>query len=247
MITNSGSGTNVREIADGIYRINTPVPPSAIPGGFSFNQYLVVDDEPLLFHTGPRRLFPLVSEAVAAVMPVARLRYVALSHVEADECGALNEFLALAPAAVPLCGSIAGMVSIGDLADRPPKPMADGDVLSLGRHQLQWLDAPHLPHGWECGYLAETTTRTLLCGDLFTQPGDGAEALVTSDILEPSETFRQTLDYYAHAPNSGALLEKLAATAPRTLACMHGSAWSGDGAALLRALAGRLAAARPVA
>ena len=245
MITNPGSGTNLEEIASGIYRIGTPV---EVPGGkFNFNQYLVDDDAPLLFHTGPRRLFPLVREAIERVMPVARLRYLGFSHFEADECGALNEFLALAPAAVPLCGSIAGMVSIGDLADRAPKPMADGEVLSLGQHRLQWLDAPHLPHGWECGYLAETTTKTLLCGDLFTQPGDGAEALITADILEPSEAFRQTLDYFAHAPNSGTLLEKLAATGPKTLACMHGSAWEGDGASLLRALAARLAAARPSA
>lgn len=243
MITNSGSGTNVEEIADGIYRINTPVPPSDMPGGFSFNQYLVVDDQPLLFHTGPRRLFPLVAEAIAAVMPVERLRHVAFSHVEADECGALNQFLAAAPQAVPLCGTIAAMVSIGDLADRAPRPMADGEVLELGRHRVQWLDAPHLPHGWECGYLAEASTATLFCGDLFTQPGVGAEPLTTSDVLEPSENFRRALDYFAHAPNSAALLEKLAATAPETLACMHGSAWVGDGAALLRALAARLAAA----
>ena len=245
MITNSGSGTNVHEIADGIYRISTPVPPGDIPGGFSFNQYLVVDDEPLLFHAGLRHLFPVVSEAIAALIPVSRLRYVALSHVEADECGALNQFLAAAPEAVPLCGAIAAMVSIGDLADRPPRAMTDGEVLSLGQHRLQWLDAPHLPHGWECGYLADTTTRTLLCGDLFTQPGTGAEPLTTSDILEPSEGFRQALDYYAHAPNSDTLIEKLADTAPSTLACMHGSAWSGDGASLLRALAARLALARP--
>lgn len=243
MITNKDSGTNVHEIADGIYRINTPVPPGDIPGGFSFNQYLVVDDEPLLFHTGPRRLFPLVSEAIAAVMPLARLRYVALSHVEADECGALNQFLAAAPEAVPLCGQVAAMVSIGDLADRPPKGLVDGEVLPIGKHRLRWLDAPHLPHGWECGYLAETTTATLFCGDLFTQPGVGAEPLTGSDVLDPSEEFRRALDYYAHAPNSGALLEKLAATGPGTLACMHGSAWTGDGAALLRALAARLAAA----
>lgn len=245
MITNSGSGTNVHEIADGIYRINTPVPPSEMPGGFSFNQHLVIDDEALLFHTGPRRLFPLVREAIAALMPVERLRYVALSHVEADECGALNEFLAVAPNAQPLCGQIAAMVSIGDLADRAPRGMADGEELSLGRHRIRWLDAPHLPHGWECGYLAEAATGTLFCGDLFTQPGSGAEPVTTSDILGPSEAFRQALDYYAHAPNSGALLEKLAATAPRTLACMHGSAWEGDGAALLRALRDRLVATRP--
>ena len=159
MITNSQSGTNVQEIATGIFRINTPVP---LPDGnlFSFNQYLVVDDEPLLFHSGPRQLFPLVSEAIASVMPVERLRYIGLSHVEADECGALNLFLAAAPLAVPLCGSIAAMVSIGDLADRPPRALADGEELTLGHHTMRWFDTPHLPHGWECGLMMDTRTHT---------------------------------------------------------------------------------------
>jgi flavorubredoxin len=239
-ITNSSAGTNIHEIADGIYRINTPVPPEAMPGGFSFNQYLLVDDEPLLFHTGPRRLFPLVREAIEAVMPAAKLRHIAFSHVEADECGALNEFLAVAPQAAPLCSSIAALVSIGDLADRPPRGMADGEVLSLGRHRVRWFDTPHLPHGWECGYLFEASTATLLCGDLLTQPGLGTQPLTSGDVLEPSEAFRQAMDYYAHSPQTGALLARLAATEPTTLACMHGSAWQGDGSALLHALAARL-------
>ena len=240
-VTNAESGTNVHEIADGIYRINTPV---ALPGDnqhFSFNQYLIVDDEPLLFHTGLRHLFPLVREAMAHVMPVERLRHVAFSHVEADECGALNEWLAAAPHAAPLCGTVAAMVSIGDLADRPPRAMADGETLTLGRHTVRWFDAPHLPHGWECGYLMEERTGTLLCGDLFTQPGDGDVALVEDDILGPSEAFRHAMDYYSHSTNAPALLEKLARTQPQTLACMHGSAWRGDGAALLRALSAELA------
>jgi flavorubredoxin len=244
-ITNSSAGTNIHEIADGIYRINTPVPPEAMPGGFSFNQYLLVDDEPLLFHTGPRRLFPLVREAIEAVMPAAKLRHIAFSHVEADECGALNEFLAVAPQAAPLCSSIAALVSIGDLADRPPRGMADGEVLSLGRHRVRWFDTPHLPHGWECGLLMDTTTRTFFCGDLFTQPGAGDPPLTDADILGPSEAFRQAMDYFAHAPHTPATLERLAAQAPRTLACMHGSAWRGDGGALLRDLAGCLAAGQP--
>ena len=239
-VTNAQSGTNVHEIADRVYRINTPV---ALPGdlAFSFNQYLIEDDEPLLFHTGPRQLYPLVLEAVGSVMPVARLRHVAFSHVEADECGALNQWLAAALRATPLCGAVAAMVSINDLADRPPRALADGEVVSLGQHRVRWFDAPHVPHGWECGFLMEEHTGTLLCGDLFTQPGNGQQALTDQDVLGVSEAFRQQMDYYAHGPNTGAVLEKLAQANPRTLACMHGSAWRGDGAGLLRALAAELA------
>ena len=234
-ITNKQAGTNVHEVASGIWRINTPM---QIPGGaFSFNQYLIVDDSPLLFHTGPRRMFPLVREAVATVMPVERLRYVSFSHVEADECGSLNEWLAAAPKAEPLCGQVAALVSIGDMADRPPKALADGEVLSLGKRKVEWFDTPHLPHAWECGFLLEQTTRTLLCGDLFTQPGTGDEALTSKDILGPSEAFRKQMDYFSHTRNARAMLNRLAATKPRTLACMHGSAWQGDGAMLLHQLA----------
>jgi flavorubredoxin len=235
MITNSQSGTNLHEIAAGIYRINTPI---GLPGAgqFNFNQYLVVDDEPLLFHSGLRKLFPLVREAIAAVMPVERLRYVGLSHFEADECGALNEFLAVAPQAVPLCGQVAALVSVNDYADRAARALADGEELNLGHHRIRWFDTPHMPHGWECGLMMDMTTRTFFCGDLFTQGGAGEVALTESDILGPSEAFRGPMDYYAHAPNTGAVLEKLARENPTTLACMHGSAFRGDGAALLREL-----------
>ena len=236
-ITNAESGTNIEEIAEGIYRINTPLSEQVVPGGFSFNQYLILDEEPLLFHTGPRKLFPLVREAVAAVIPVGRLRYVGLSHVEADECGSMNEWLAAAPRAEPLCGQVAAMVSMGDLADRPPRAVADGETISLGTHRVRWLDTPHLPHAWECGFLFEESTRTLLCGDLFTQPGPGRQPLTEADILGPSEDFRRQMDYFSHSKNASVLIERLAATHPRTLGCMHGSAWQGDGAALLRALA----------
>ena len=237
-VTNNESGTNIFEIADGIYRINTPL--SVVPGGFSFNQYLIVDDEPLLFHTGLRRIFPLVREAVATVMPVERLRYVGLSHFEADECGSLNEWLAVAPHAVAVCSRVAAMTSIQDVADRRPRALADGETLSLGKHRVRWFDTPHLPHAWECGLMMEQQTRTLLCGDLFTQPGDKTPALIESDILGPSERMRKGLDYFAHAPNTREMLERLAAEGPATLACMHGSAWRGDGAALLRELADNL-------
>lgn len=240
MITNSESGTNIQEIADGIYRINTPLPPPIVPGGFSFNQYLIVDDQPLLFHTGLRKMFPLVQEAVSSVLPVEKIRYVAFSHYEADECGSLNDWLRVAPHSEPVCGSIAAMVTIEDVADRAPRAMQDGESLSLGKRSLTWYDAPHLPHAWECGYLFEHSTRTLFCGDLFTQQGLGESALIESDILEPSEIFRKQMDYYSHTKNGRQLLEKLAATRPRTLACMHGSAWQGDGSMLLLALSDRL-------
>ena len=235
MISNAQSGTRIDEIADGIHRISTPV---KLPGtAFSFNQYLVVDDEPLLFHTGPRQMFPLVREAVAEVMPVERLRYVAFSHYEADECGSLNDWLAIAPRAEPVCSHVGALVSVNDVADRPARPLADGEVLRLGRHALRWFDTPHMPHGWECGLMMDATTRTFFCGDLFTQGGYGEVALTFADILAPSEAFRAAMDYYSHAPDTDAILERLASERPVTLACMHGSAWSGDGGALLRELA----------
>jgi flavorubredoxin len=235
MITNQQSGTRVDEIASGLYRISTPV--KIFPGGFSFNQFLIVDDAPLLFHTGPRRMFELTREAICRVLPVERLRYIGLSHFEADECGALNEFLAVAPNAVPISSRIAAMTSIGDVADRPPRPLADGETFSLGQKRVRWFDAPHVPHGWECGFLFEETSRALLCGDLFTQGGADSPPITEMDILGPSEAFRAPLDYFAHAPHTRATLEKMAAAEPTTLACMHGSAWRGDGAQLLRALA----------
>jgi flavorubredoxin len=241
-VTNAQSNTNIAEVSDAIYRINTPLPPNpALPGGFSFNQYLIVDDEPLLFHTGPRRLFPLVREAIESVIPVAKLRYIAFSHFEADECGALNPFLTVAQQAQPLCSMVAKLVSVDDVADREARGLADGESLSLGKHIVRWLDAPHLPHAWECGYLFEQNTKTLLCGDLFTQPGATHPPLTEGDILGPSEAMRAQMDYFAHGRDCQVLLEKLAATEPRTLACMHGAAWTGNGASLVRQLAKALA------
>jgi flavorubredoxin len=239
-ITNIQSGTNVHEVADGIYRINTPVTNIGGPGGFSFNQYLVIDDEPMIFHTGPRKMFPLVREAVASMLPVEDLRYIAFSHVEADECGSLNEWLAAAPQSSPLCGTVAAAVSINDLADRPAHRLGDGEMLSLGKHAVRWFDTPHLPHAWECGFLMEERTKTLLCGDLFTQGGTDLPALTESDILGPSEAFRHEMDYFSHTPHARDMLERLAASGPTTLACMHGSAWRGNGAKLLRDLADSL-------
>jgi flavorubredoxin len=240
VITNAQSGTNVHEISDGIYRINTPLD---IPGGaFSFNQYLIVDEEPLLFHTGPRRMFPLVREAVAAILPPETLRWISFSHVESDECGSLNDWLATAPDAQPVVGSIAAMVSVADLADRPPRALAHGETLQIGRRTLRWFDAPHVPHGWECGFLGDELTKTLFSGDLFTQPGRGETPLTEADILGPSEAFRHAMDYYSDTKRARPVIDALAAFEPRTLACMHGSAWSGNGAALLHALGDALGA-----
>jgi flavorubredoxin len=241
-VTNTESGTNVHEIAAGIFRISTPVPPTAMPGGFTFNQILVVDEAPLLFHTGLRRLFPLVKEAVDHVLgSAAKLRYVGFSHVEADESGALNDWLAVAPAAVPVCSNIGAMVSVTDLADRAPRGLADGEELSLGTKKVRWLDAPHLPHNWECGYLFEVSTRTLLCGDLFTHGGSELPPLTTSDVLAPSMAMYQGMPFSIALEKHGrGILEKLAATEPRTLALMHGSSFEGDGSRLLLGLADAL-------
>ena len=241
METNKQSGTTINEIADGIYRISTPVPPETMPGGFTFNQFLIVDESPLLYHTGPRKMLPLVQEAISAIVPVNSLRYIGFSHYEADECGSLNSFLEVAPNAEPLCSQIAKMVSIDDIAIRPARALADGEELSLGTHVVRWIDTPHFPHAWECGHLFERTTKTLFCGDLFTQGGHEHEPLTTNDILEPSEQMRGGLDYFSQTRLAHELAEKLAITAPRVLACMHGASWKGDGATLLRQLGGRLA------
>jgi flavorubredoxin len=236
MITNLESGTRIDEIAEGIHRISTPVPPDAMPGGFTFNQFLIEDEHPLLYHTGPRKMFPLVREAIDRVLPCESLRYVGLSHFEADECGSLNEFLAIAPNAEPLCSVTAKMVSVDDVADRPARAIADGESISLGRHRVRWIDTPHFPHGWECGHLFDETTGTLFCGDLFTQGGHLHEPVTTGDILASSEAMRRGLDYYSHVRHGRQLAEKLAVAQPGLLACMHGSSWRGDGARLLRDL-----------
>ena len=236
-ITNQEWGTRIDEVAEGIYRISTPV--TDVPGGFSFNQYLLTNDEPVLFHTGPRKLGPLVQEAVSKVIEFRDLRYIGFSHFESDECGSLNNFLRAAPQAVPLCSRTNAMIN-GDCFNRPARTMVDGDTLTLGRPRLRWFDTPHLPHAWECGHLMEEKTKTLLCGDLLTQPGGNNPPLTSSDILGPSEEFRKQMDYYSHTRNLRSLMAGLISAEPKTLACMHGSAWQGDGAELLSQLADAL-------
>ena len=237
-IVDRESGARVEEVAERIHQIHLPVE----GGAFSFNQYLVIDDEPLLFHTGPRSLLPLVVRGIESVIPLERLRYIAYSHCENDECGGMRELLERAPHAVPVTGAIGAMLN-GELFDRPTRAIADGEALSLGAGAVTWLATPHLPHAWECGYLYESRTKTLLCGDLFTQPGANGPAVTSSDVLEPSERVRTSNEYFALTSNAEALLEKLAATNPAVLACMHGSAYQGDGATLLRALGKRIARA----
>jgi flavorubredoxin len=241
MITNRESGTSIDEIADGIYRISTPVGPEVLPGGFTFNQYLIVDESPLVYHTGPKKMFPLVRDSIASIIPVQSLRYIGFSHFEADECGSLNDFLEAAPQAEPLCSQIAKMVSVDDIALRPARALGDGEELSLGQHTVSWTDTPHFPHAWECGHLFEKTTGTLFCGDLFTQGGHEHPALTQADILTTSEAMRSGMDYFSQTRFAREMAEKLAGTSPRILACMHGSAWEGDGADLLRRLGERLA------
>lgn len=229
--------TKVDEIADGIYRFSTFVPEIAPPAGFAFNQFLVLGDEPLLFHTGHRRMFPLVREAVSRVVAPDRLRWISFGHFEADECGAMNEWLAVAPRAEVAHGQTGVDVSLNDQADRPPRALADGEVIDLGGgKRIRYMDTPHTPHGWDAGLLYEESTGTLLCGDLFTQLGDNPP-LTEGDIVGPAIAAEELFNYSSLNPAMGTTIRALAALAPRTLALMHGPSFAGDGAAALRALA----------
>jgi len=225
----------IDEIADRVFRVSTYVPDIG-PTGFTFNQFVIDDDEPLIFHTGPRGLFPMVSSAVAKITPVPQLRWVTFGHLEADECGAMNPFLAAAPHAEVAHGATGCMVSLNDLADRTPIPWSDGQVIELGQHRIRHVDTPHVPHGWDARVLFEETTRTLLCGDLFTQLGDGP-AVTSNDVLAPAAAAEDAFQATSLTPLTGPTIRKLAELAPATLATMHGTAFSGDGAAMLSALA----------
>lgn len=229
--------TRIDEIADGIYRLSTFVREVAPPAGFTFNQFLVLGDEPLLFHTGPRRMFPLVRAALAHLVPPAHLRWITFGHYEADECGAMNAWLAAAPRAEVAHGQTGCLVSLNDMADRAPRILQDGETIELGRgKRVRYIDTPHTPHGWDAGLLYEASTRTLLCGDLFTQLGDD-HALTEGDIVGPAIAAEDMFGYSSLNPDMGATIRKLADLTPRTLALMHGPSFSGDGAAALRALA----------
>ena len=225
--------TTVTEIADGIYRLSTLT--DAVPGGFTFNQFLIDGTDPLLFHTGPKAMFGSVSEAVSTVVAVERLRWVSFGHWEADESGALNLWLEAAPGAELAVGATGTMLSGNDQAVRPPRPLADGETVDLGPRRVRWIDTPHVPHDWDAGLLFEETTRTLLCGDLFTQIGD--QPTTTGDIVGPAAALEDMMGATALTPRTAPTIRALADLRPATLALMHGPTYSGDGAAALLALA----------
>jgi flavorubredoxin len=228
--------TTIDEIAAGIYRFSTFVPEVAAPLGFTFNQFLVLGEQPLLFHCGHRRMFPLIAAATARVLPPEHLHWITFGHIEADECGAMNEWLGIAPQATVAHGAVASRVSLDDMADRAPRTLADGEVIDLGGKRVRYLDTPHVPHGWEAGVLFEETTGTLLCGDLFSHPGNGP-ALATTDVVGPAMAAEDMFGYSSLTPATGPTIRRLADLVPRTLALMHGSSYAGDCAQALRDLA----------
>jgi flavorubredoxin len=227
--------TTTHEIAPDVFRISTFVPEIG-PTGFTFNQFLIRADEPLLFHTGPRHMFPAVRAAVASLMPVDSLRWIAFGHVESDECGSMNLWLQAAPRATVAHGEVGCLVSLNDLADRPPRALQHGEVLDLGGKRVRHLDTPHVPHCWEARVLFEETTRTLLCGDLFTHLGKGAP-LISADIVEPAKEAEAMFKASCLTPTTGSTIRSLADLGPMTLGIMHGSSFNGDCAGALRDLA----------
>ena len=232
--------TEVTEIADRIYRLSTFVP-AVGPNGLAFNQFLIDADEPMLFHYGQRSLFPLVSEAVKSVIPFAKLRWTTCSHVEADESGALNQWLAAAPNATPAHGQVGCNIWLTDMADRKPRVLRNDETVNLGGKRVRWLDTPHVPHNWDAGLLYEETTGTLFSSDLFTQGGAGP-ATTDSDIVAPAIATEKAVPFMPATPQAAPTLRRLAALAPRTIALMHGPTYTGDGAAALNALADYYAA-----
>jgi flavorubredoxin len=228
--------TEIDEIADRIFRFSTYVPDIAPPAGFTFNQYLIDAKEPLLFHCGPRMMFPLVSAALAKVIPIERLRWIAFGHVEADECGSMNQWLAAAPKAQVVHGQIACMVSLNDLADRPPRALANGEVLDIGGRRVRYIDTPHVPHAWESGLIYEEVTGTLFCGDLFTQIGRGP-AITDKSVVDTAIATENAFQSTSLTPATGPTIRMLAALKPARLAVMHGSCYAGDCAAALIELA----------
>jgi flavorubredoxin len=228
--------TRIDEVAGGIYRLSTFVPEIVPPAGFTFNQFLIVGDEPLLFHAGLRKMFPLVSEAVSRIIPPHRLHWVTFGHYEADECGAMNDWLGVAPQAQIAHGMTGCMVSLNDMADRPPRVLSNGEVIDIGGKRIRYIDTPHVPHGWDAGVIFEETSGTLFCGDLFTHVGNGP-AVTQADIVAPALATEDIFYGTSLGPATAPTLRKLADLVPRTLAVMHGSSFAGDAAGALRELA----------
>ena len=228
--------TRIDEIAPDIYRLSTHFADVAPPGGFGFNQFLVMADQPLLFHCGMRGLFPSVSQALGRLLPIERLRWIGFGHLEADESGAMNQWLAAAPHAEVAHGALGCEVSLSDMADRPPRPLADGERLDLGGRVVRYLATPHVPHGWDAGVMYEETTGTLLCGDLLSQAGLGP-AITTDDIVAAAIATEEAFGATALTPLAAPTLRRLAALAPGRLATMHGSSFEGDAGRALRDMA----------
>ena len=228
---------NITEIAPDVYRLSLFIPEFDL----QFNQFLVKDDEPLLFHTGMRGIFPVVRETVAKIIDPAELRHIGFSHFEADECGSLNEWLAIAPNAEAVCSFVGAVVSVNDFASRPARGMSDGETFETGKYKFRFVQTPHLPHCWEAGLLFEETNGTLFSSDLFHQLGDVA-ALTDQSIVERArETFLSYDDtplagYQPYTRQTETNLQKLIALAPKTIAAMHGSTYAGDGAQAIRDL-----------
>ena len=232
--------TRIDEIGDGIFRLSTHVAEIAPPEGFGFNQFLIKADEPLLFHCGTRGLFPLVSAALGRLMPLERLRWISFGHVEADECGAMNLWLAAAPEAQIVHGEIACDVSLNDLADRLPRRVADGELIVDGDRRIRFLATPHVPHGWEAGVIHEEQSGVLFCGDLFGQLGD--EAMTDADIVPAAIHAEALFHATSLGPATAPTLRRLAELRPTTLALMHGPTFKGDGGDALHRLADHYAA-----
>lgn len=225
----------VNEIGPGIFRLSVLVPEIGPPLGFTFNSFLVDDDEPLLFHAGQRSMFPQFSAAVEQVIPLERLRWISFGHIEADECGAMNLWLAAAPSAQVVHGETACSISLNDLADRAPRAVKDGELITSGRRRLRYIDTPHVPHSWESGLLYEETGKTLFCGDLFTQ--FGAEPLAEGDIVAAAIAAEEAFHATSVGPATASTLRRLARLEPATLALMHGPTFRGDCADALDRLA----------
>ncbi len=228
--------TQIDQIGDGIYRLSTYVPEIAAPAGFTFNQYLIDAKEPLLFHTGPRRMFPAVSAAFETVLPARKLRWISFGHVESDECGAMNLWLEAAPEAQVVHGHTACMVSLNDLASRPPRVLDNHEVIDIGGKRVRYIDTPHVPHAWESGIIYEETTGTLFCGDLFAHVGRGA-AVTNDSIVEPAIAAEKAFRSTSLTPATAPTIRALAGLKPQRLAVMHGSCYAGDCAAALNRLA----------
>lgn len=233
----SGTETTLVEIADRVFRISTFLGSDHLPeGGLTFNQFLVDAEEPLLFHTGHRSMYPAVAEAIAKVLPVSALRWITFGHLESDECGSMNRFLAEAPESRVAHGALGCEVSLNEIADRLPRPLEDGEVIDLGGRRVRHIDTPHVPHCWEARVLFEETTGTLLCGDLFTHFGDVAP-VTADDIVGPAVAAEDASGATGLTPSTAPTIRKLASLEPRTLALMHGSSFEGDCVGALHALA----------